>query len=96
MTAIGAKQNNLKWYKGKSIGDGFLWGKNSKEQNVSLVGDLLSMKINLIASVAIWKTAVMHLQTNCWLNGARLADTCHTNSNKRTPIFTKPLKIVRW
>ena len=32
MTAIGAKQNNLKWYKGKSIGDGFLWGKNPKNR----------------------------------------------------------------
>ena len=65
MTAIGSKQNNLKWHKGKSIGDGFLSGKKIKEQKASLVGDLLSLKINLLASVAIWKTAVMQLQTNC-------------------------------
>ena len=65
MTAIGTKQNNLKWHKGKSIADSFLWGKKFKEQNVFLVDDLLSRKINLMESVAIWKTEVMQRQTNC-------------------------------
>lgn len=34
MTAIGAKQNNLKWHKGKSIGDSFLWGKIKRTERI--------------------------------------------------------------
>lgn len=64
MTAIGAKQNNLKWYKGNRLEMVSFGAKIQRTERI-LGSRSIVNENKLDSNVAICKTAVMYLQTNC-------------------------------